>query len=92
MRPKVAVVASPVARIFAELATPGRRVFFAVVRDVVIAGGVGRSGSFIISHHLRLRSGRRRRHRRALRNGHGRHRRHRRRRIGAVVGLEAECR
>ena len=50
----MAVVAKPVARIFAELATPGRRVLFPVACRLVGGGGGGRSGSFIISRRPRL--------------------------------------
>ncbi len=52
----MAVVAKPVARIFAELATPGRRVFFVVAGRPAGAGG-GKSGSFIISRRPRLHRG-----------------------------------
>lgn len=81
------MVANPVARIFAELATPGRRDFLGVVRELTGGGGGGRSGSFIISHRLRLRSGRHRRRDHARGGRHRRrHRRHRRNEVaGALV-------
>lgn len=72
----MAVVAKPVARIFAELATPGRRVFFAVASRLVGGGGSGRSGSFIISRrprlHRGLRGGALRAHRLRIRHHHRR--------------------
>ena len=94
--PNIAVVARPVARIFADVAGPGRRARFAAGKDVcppAETGGVGtRSGSFIISHHLFRRRdlhGRRRhdlrvRRRRDLHARH-RHRHHHRRCNGRVA-------
>ncbi len=76
VRPSVAVVASPVARILAEFATPGRRDFCGIVRcEFPDGGGGGRRGSFIISRPLlRLRD-----HRGLRRGAHlSRHRHHRR--------------
>ena len=80
VRPRVAVVARPVARIFAEFATPGLRVFPRVRDDDAdeAGGGGGRSGSFIISRRPRLRGDRHRRGlcRGGLRHLRGRHHRH----------------
>lgn len=80
VRPSVAVVAKPVARIFAEFATPGRRVLLATPA-LLLGGGGGSSGSFIISHRPHLHRGLRR----GARRLHVRH--HRRHGVHAVAPL-----
>lgn len=89
VRPSVAVVAKPVARIFAEFATPGRRVFLTTPGLLLGGGGGGgSSGSLIISRHPR--HGRRHGHRRdGVRHDGRRHhvRHHRRHGVHAVGPL-----